>query len=134
MAVCITIYSPEMLAFINENRHRSLKLCAQAWVQYVGKTTEGHTLFVRGEHVCAVARISIVGLLDVKIITGTSDCNTFHNFMQTNLLPHSMPYNGTNPHSVAIMEKCKHSVPEDVKSIQNVGALVHFYHPTSPLL
>ena len=44
-----------------------------------------------------------------------------------------MPYNGTNPHSVVIMDNCSiHHVPEVVKSIQDVGALVHILPPYSP--
>ena len=65
-------------------------------------------------------------------MTGTSDGNTFYNFVQTNLLPHLMPYNGINPHSVVIMDNCSiHHIPEVVKSIQDVGALAHFLPPYS---
>ena len=44
-----------------------------------------------------------------------------------------MAYNGTNPHSVVIMDNCSiHHVPEVVKAIQDVGALLHFLPPYSP--
>ena len=44
-----------------------------------------------------------------------------------------MPYNGTNAHSVVIMDNCSiHHVPEVVKAIQDVGALLHFLPPYSP--
>ena len=44
-----------------------------------------------------------------------------------------MPYNGINPHSVVIMDNCSiHHVPEVVKSIKDVGALIHFLPPYSP--
>ena len=38
-----------------------------------GKPLKNHALFVRGEHVSAIACISMAGLLDVKTLTGTSN-------------------------------------------------------------
>ena len=40
----------------------------------------------------AIPCISMAGLLDVKIHTGTSDGDTFYSFVQTHLLPQLMPY------------------------------------------
>ena len=44
------------------------------------------------------------GLLDVQTFQGTATGEVFHNFVQTHLLPHLMPYNGINPHSVVILD------------------------------
>ena len=74
----------------------------------------------------AIACISMAGLLDVKTLKGTSDGDTA---LST---PQLMPYNSTNPHSVVIMDNCSiHHVPEVVKSIQDVGALLYFLPPYS---
>ena len=74
----------------------------------------------------AIACISMAGLLDVKTLKGTSDGDTA---LST---PQLMPYNCTNPHSVVIMDNCSiHHVPEVVKSIQDVGTLLHFLPPYS---
>ena len=44
-----------------------------------------------------------------------------------------MPFNGSNPHSVVIMDNCSiHHTMNIVESIQEVGALVHFLPPYSP--
>ena len=43
----------------------------------------------------AIACMSSTGLLDVKTITGTSDGDAFYDFVNTNLLPHLMSFNGT---------------------------------------
>ena len=44
-----------------------------------------------------------------------------------------MPCNGINPHSVVLFDNCSiQHVPEVVKSIQDVGALLHFLPPYSP--
>lgn len=60
----------------------------------------------RGERISAIACISTAGLLDVMTTKGTTDGETFYSFVQTHLLPHLLPFNGTNPHSVVIMDNC----------------------------
>lgn len=88
---------------------------------------------VRGERVSAIACISVAGLLDVKTVRGTTDGDTFYDFVQTHLLPHLMPFNGVNPHSVVILDNCAiHHIAEIQKTIQEVGVLVHFLPPYSP--
>ena len=74
--------------------------------------------------------LSTAGVLDVKTAKGTTDADTFYDFVQTHLFPILQPYNGSNPHSII---NCSiHHVPEVVKSITDVGALVHFLPPYSP--
>ena len=98
-----------------------------------GKPLKNHTLFVRGEQASPIACISMAGVLDVKTLTRTSDGDAFYSFVHTNLLQHLIPYNGINPHSVVTMDNCSiHHVPEVVKGIQDVGALIHFLPPYSP--
>lgn len=129
----VTVYSPEMLVFIDETGTDRRNLIRKYGYSMRGCPLRSHSFFVRGERVSAIACISMAGLLDVKTLTGTSDGDTFYDFVQTYLLPQLMPYNGINPHSVVIMDNCSiHHVPEVVKSIQDVGALVHFLPPYSP--
>ena len=129
----VMVYSPEMLVFIDETGTDRRNLVRKYGYSMRGRPLRNHSFFVRGERVSAIACISMAGLLDVKIHTGTSDGDTFYSFVQTHLLPQLMPYDGKNPHSVVIMDNCSiHHVPEVVKSIQDVGALVHFLPPYSP--
>ena len=128
-----TVYRPEMLVFIDETGADNRNLERKYGYSMTGKPLKTHSFFVRGERVSAIACISMAGLLDVKTLKGTSDGDTFYSFVHTRLLPQLMPYNGTNPHSVVIMDNCSiHHVPEVVKSIQDVGALLHFLPPYSP--
>ena len=77
--------------------------------------------------------ISTAGLLDVRTVTGNTTGDIFYDFVQTHLLPILQPYNGSNSHSVVIMDNCSiHHVPEVVRSITDIGALVHFLPPYSP--
>ena len=57
----------------------------------------------------------------------------FYKFVQTHLLPHLMPYNGVNQHSVVVLDNCSiHHVSNVVKSITEVGAHVLFLPSYSP--
>ena len=80
-----------------------------------------------------MAIISVSGLLDVKVVRGTTNGDTFYDFIKEHLLLNLMPFNGENPHSVVIMDNCSiHHVDEIVPMIQDVGAIVHFLPPHSP--
>ena len=80
-----------------------------------------------------MAIISVNGLLDVKVVRGTTNGDTFYDFIKEHLLLNLMPFNGENPHSVVIMDNCSiHHVDEIVPMIQDVGAIVHFLPPHSP--
>lgn len=122
-----------MLVFIDETGADNRNLVRRYGYSIRGKPLKTHSFFVHGERVSAIACISMAGLLDVKTLKGTSDGDTFYSFIHTHLLPHLMPYNGTNPHSVVVMDNCSiHHVPEVVKAIQDVGALIHILPPYSP--
>ena len=89
-----------------------------------GKPATNHSLMVRGERVSAIACMSMAGLLDVK---GTSDGDQFYDFQYT------MPYNGVNPHSVAVLDNCAiHHVSEVTSTLREIGVLIHFLPPYSP--
>ena len=98
-----------------------------------GKTPQDHELLARGERISAIACMSVSGILDVKTVQGTSNGETFYDFVQTHLLPHLMPYNGVNPHSVVVLDNCAiHHVAEVTAIFEEVGVLVHFLPPYSP--
>ena len=98
-----------------------------------GKPPRNHTLLVRGERISAIAGISVHGLLDVMTIKGTSDGEIFYNYVQKYLLPHLMPFNGVNPHSVVVLDNCSiHHSPYIYETFHDVGVLVHYLPPYLP--
>jgi len=129
----ISIYNPEMLVFLDETGADCRNAMRKYGYSLRGMPLVSHQLLVRGERVSALAIISVNGLLDVKVVRGTTNGDTFYDFIQENLLPHLMPFNGENPHSVVIMDNCSiHHIDEIVSMIQDVGAIVHFLPPYSP--
>ena len=92
-----------------------------------------HTLLVRGERVSAIALMSINGIIDVTVHKGTTNGDTFYNFVTNIFLPNLQPFNGTNSRSIVVMDNCAiHHVAEIVPMIEEVGAIVHFMPPYSP--
>ena len=129
----MSAYSTDMFIFIDETGSDNRNALRKYGYSLRGKTPVNHALLVRGERVSAIACMSIAGLLDVKTIIGTSDGGAFYDFIHTHLLPYLMPFSGTNPHSVVILDNCSiHHVPEVAKSIQDVGALLIYLPPYSP--
>ena len=74
-----------------------------------------------------------MGVLDCQITTENVDGDIFYDFVQSCLLPHLMPFNGTNPHSVVVLDNAAiHHVDGIMSMVEEVGALVLFLPPYSP--
>ena len=129
----VSVYSPDMFVFVDETgADRRNKLRRYAY-SLRGRPAVNNTLLVRGERVSAISCMSANGILDVKTHKGTSNGDTFYDFVQTHLIPHVMPFNGTNPHSVVVLDNCSiHYCEEVVATLRDVGTLVHFLPPYSP--
>ena len=129
----VSVYLRHMLVFVDETGADRRNTLRRYGYSLRGKTPRSHELFVRGERISAVACMSCNGLLDVKTVKGTTDGDTFYSFVQTHLLPHLLPFDGRNEHSVVVMDNCSiHHVQQVITSIQDIGAIVHFLPPYSP--
>lgn len=129
----VSLYSPEMFIFLDETGSDRRNLIRKHGYSLRGIPARRNTLLVRGERVSAIAFMSVNGLLDVKVFTGTSDGDLFYDFLHTHLLPQLLPFDGVNPYSVVVMDNCSiHHVPEIQRVIEDVGALLHFLPTYSP--
>ena len=129
----VSVYTTGMFIFIDETGSDARNKLRKYGYSISGIPAKNHTYLVRGERISAIAYMSTAGLVDVKTIHGTANGEVFYNFVRTHLLPHLLPYNGINPHSVVVLDNCSiHHVTEVVKSIQDVGAHVLFLPPYSP--
>ena len=131
--VDMSVYEPEMLVFLDETGADRRNTLRKYGYSMRGKPPQKHTLLVRGERASAIANISMKGLLDIDVVKGTVDGDKFYDYTQKHLLPHLMPYNGVNPHSVVVLDNCSIHHTEGIASmIEEVGAIVHFLPPYSP--
>ncbi len=97
-----------------------------------GKPAQSHRLLVRGDHLSSVAFMSTRGVLDCKVVHGSADGDKFYEIVRETLLPHLMPFNGSNPHSVMVMDASIHHVEGIREMINSVGALLLYLPPYSP--
>ena len=98
-----------------------------------GKPAKAHRLLVHGEHISAVAFMSTRGVLDCNVVHGSVNGEQFYKIIQKALLPHLMPYNGINPHSIVVMDNASIHHIEGVKEMINeVGALLLYLPLYSP--
>ena len=89
--------------------------------------------FSRGKRISTIGLMSTTTFLDCYTIEGTVDGDVFYRFVQSSLLPHLMPFNGTNPNSIVILDNCSiHHLDDVVNLIHSVGAHVIFLPPYSP--
>ena len=102
----MSVYSPEMLVFVDETGADLRNAIRRYGYSIRGKPLTSQVMLARGERVSAIACISVSGLLDVMTVKGTTNGDDFYTFVQAYLLPHLMPFNGVNPHSVVILDNC----------------------------
>ena len=84
---------------------------------------------MRGEHISAIAAMSVEGLLEVKIVRGGVTGEIFE-FVNKQLLFHLMSFNGSNPNSIIIMDNCSiHHTESVAQSFDDIGVIVHYLQP-----
>ncbi|SMN02410.1 Mobile element protein [uncultured Candidatus Thioglobus sp.] len=128
----VSLYKSDMFIFLDETGADRRNVLRKYGYSMRGKTPQEHTLLVRGEHVSGIGIISVNGLLDVYVTKGPVDGDKFYDFALKYLLPHLMPFDGINQHSVVVLDNCSiHHVDGIAAMIEEAGALVHFLPPYS---
>lgn len=129
----VTIYEPHMLVFIDEtgfDRRNSLRRYGYS---VRGKTPQSCRLLIRGERISVIGIMTVDGILDLKVVHGSGNGDVFLEFVETNLLPCLMPFNGTNHNSIVILDNCSiHHIAPVAELINSVGAMLHYLPPYSP--
>ncbi len=122
-----------MLIFLDETGSDRRDCMRKYGYSLRGKPLVSHRLLIRGQRISAIAFMSMNGMLDCKTVNHSVNGDVFYDFVQSTLLPHLMPFDGKNPHSVVILDNCSiHHVEGITEMIQEVGALVQFLPPYSP--
>ena len=70
-------------------------------------------------------KTTIDGILDVAITNKSVDADVFYSFVERNVLPHLLPFDGTNPKSVVVLDNASiHHVQEVESFIEETGSIV----------
>ena len=129
----VSLYSTDIFVFVDETGADHRNTLRKHGYSIRGIPPVNHSLHIRGERVSVIACMSVEGILYVKTLKGTSDDDIFYDFVQCYLLPHLMPFDGKNPHSVVVLDNCSiHHITEVTSILQEVGVLVHYLPPYSP--
>ncbi len=126
----VSLYEKE---FIDETGTDSRDAIRTYGYSLRGKPLKAQKLFVRGEHISAIAAMSMNGIIGLKIVRGGVNSDHFYHFVCTSLLPHLLPFNGTNKNSIVIMDNCSiHHAHEVEQVISDAGSVSHYLPPYSP--
>ena len=90
-----------------------------------GKRTQAQKLVARG-HVSAICAMSLSGILECQFENGSVNHETFRNLIEKSLLPHLMPFNGTNEHSVVIMDNVAIHHVKGISELIKCWCIGHF--------
>jgi len=90
-------------------------------------------LHCRGKRISAIGAVAVDEVVSVYCTTQAVNEEVFCDFLERNLLPQLMPFNGINPRNVVLMDNASiHHTSKAIELIQSIGALVHFIPPYSP--
>jgi len=129
----VSVYNPKMIVFVDETGADRRNMLRKYGYSIQGKPARSHKLLCRGQHISIIAMMSSKGLLDCKILHGSVNGESFYEFIHTHLIAHLQPFNGSNSHSVVILDNASiHHTEDAVKAIEDVGPLVHFLPPYFP--
>ena len=92
-----------------------------------------HTFKLSGKRYSVIAIMSTDGVEDIYIHEGSVNGEIFLDFIRKCLLPLLMPFNGSNPNSIVILDNASvHKCEEAAEMINGIGALLRFLPPYSP--
>ena len=122
-----------MLVFVDETGSDKRTTYRRYGYALKGKRAIEERLLVRGKRYSAVGIMCIDGLLDTYITDHTIDGEEFCTFIERCLLPQLLPFNGTNPRSVVIMDNASiHHVEPAVQLIEESMVLYCISYPLTP--
>ena len=120
-------YAADMIVFLDETGSDRRDSMRKFGYSLRGKRTKSHRLLIRGRRVSAISAMSTYGMLDFRLVHGSVDASEFRVFVEENLLRHLMPFNGTNPHSIVVLDNASiHYAADSIDLIESIGALVIF--------
>ena len=124
-----SVYKADMLLFIDESGTDRIRHSLRKFgYSLVGKPALSTYLLLRGKRYSVIAALSLHGIVDTYITSGTVSAADFQDFIDKSLLRH-----GLNPNSVVMLDNASiHHVHWIVKTIESVGVLIHFLPPYSP--
>ena len=129
----ISCFPKEMLVWIDETGCDKRDLLRKYGYSFRGERSTCKRLLIRGRRISAIAALSYQGIMDVSITSQSVDGDKFCDFVRGCLIPNMMPFDGTNPTSVVVMDNCSvHHVQEVNQLLEDAGIVSIYLPPYSP--
>ena len=127
------MYKAHMIIFVDETGTDARDKIRKYAYGVRGKPPVAQKLLIRGQHFSSIA-MSTAGIRDFQVVTGSVTGDVYKQFVQNSILPLLMPFNGTNKHSIVVMDNASihHHVHGITELIQGVGAIPPLLPPYSP--
>lgn len=129
----VQMYKPEQFVWIDETGCDKRDSIRKYGYAMRGERPVYHRFLHRGQRVSAIAALCTDGVIAVEYSVGTVDGDKFVDFVRGSLIPNMLPFDGTNPRSIAVLDNCSiHHVESVVDLFTDAGILVLWLPPYSP--
>ena len=129
----MTTFRTDQLVWIDETGCRNKDSIRAAGYALRGMTPVRRRLLVKGKRVSCIVAIACDGLVALEATTTTVNAEIFFDFVRGSLIPNMLPFDGSSPRSVAVMDNCSIHHADSVKKLfQQAGILLIFLPPYSP--
>ena len=132
MAQCL-LFNPDQFVFIDETGSDARNHIRKYGYATRGMTPQCKRMLSRGQRVNAIAGMSTDGVVAVEVTNSTVDAEVFFDFARRSLIPNMLPFNGSNPCSIVIMDNLSvHHTQDIIDLFKQMGILLLFLPPYSP--
>ena len=129
----VSLFRRDMFVWVDETGSDVKDMLRQYGYALCGERAVSRKLLVRGQRVSSVAAICSEGLVALSTTSSTVNGDYFFDFVRGDLIPELLPFNGSNPRSIVIMDNCSiHHVQEVTELFASTGILLLFLPPYSP--
>ena len=129
----MAIFDKKMFVWIDETGFDKRNIARKYAYSVRGVRPTTFCIRAGGKRYSAIAAMSTDGVEDAYIAAGNVNRIEFLRFVRKSLLPILLPFNGTNPKSIVVMDNLSvHHCQEIIDCISSAGALVRFLPPYSP--
>ena len=100
------IFSREMFVWVDETGCNYKDMLRRYGYALQSERAVSQTFTVRGQRVSSIAAICTEGILALESTINSVNGETFFDFAHGTLIPELLPFDGSNPKSIVIMDNC----------------------------
>ena len=125
--------NPNMIIWINEMGSDHRQSSQQLGHHLRGLTPTDAVISIHGQRISTIAAMSPRGIEDIEVYSETTNGETFAGFVQRCIVPIMLPFSGSNPRSVLVLDNASiRHVQEVHQMIKGCGAIIRYLPPYSP--